>query len=226
MNIKGSKADGVIVLSLERRLAAAHRRPALGSDAPPRDADAGGVAAPPIDRSLTSAEIDRRLDGYFTKLVADDVFSGVALVARNGVPVFFKAYGLADREKKIANTIRTRFNLGSINKAFTQVAIHQLVAAGKLSYSDTLGKFFPDYPQAASRAATVEQLLGHRAGLSDFFGPEFNARAQVAVRFQRRLLPVRRQPAAGVRARRARAVLQRLLHRPRRHRREGVGDAV
>ena len=123
---------------------------------------------------MTSAEIDRRLDGYFTKLAADDAFSGVALVARNGVPVFFKAYGLADREKKIANTIRTRFNLGSINKAFTQVAIHQLVAAGKLSYSDSLGKFFPDYPQAASRAATVEQLLGHRAGLSDFFGPEFN----------------------------------------------------
>ena len=126
-----------------------------------------------INRSMTSAEIDRGLDGYFTKLAADDTFSGVALVARNGVPVFFKAYGLADREKKIANTIRTRFNLGSINKAFTQVAVHQLVAAGKLSYSDTIGKFYPDYPQAASRSATVEQLLGHRAGLSDFFGAEF-----------------------------------------------------
>ena len=173
MMVKGSKADGVIVLSLDAGSPPRIDDLRLGSDAPPRAAAAGGAPPPPIDRSMTSAEIDRRLDGYFTKLAADDVFSGVALVARNGVPVFFKAYGLADREKKIANTIRTRFNLGSINKAFTQVAIHQLVAAGKLSYSDTLGKFFPDYPQAASRAATVEQLLGHRAGLSDFFGPEF-----------------------------------------------------
>src|SRR5688572_11445932 len=136
------------------------------------------VGAPPgsvplVNTSMTSAEIDSRLDAYFSKLAADDVFSGVALVARNGVPVFFKAYGLADREKKIPNDIRTRFNLGSINKMFTQAAIRQLVAAGKLSLADTLGKFFPDYPQAASRAATVEQLLTMRGGLADFFGDAF-----------------------------------------------------
>ena len=123
---------------------------------------------------MASADINSGLAAYFTKLAADDVFSGVALVARNGVPVFFNAYGLADREKKIPNNIRTRFNLGSINKMFTQVAIRQLVAAGKLSLSDTLGTFFPDYPQATSRAATVEQLLGHRAGLADFFGDAFS----------------------------------------------------
>jgi CubicO group peptidase (beta-lactamase class C family) len=120
-------------------------------------------------------EIARQLDGFFTKLAADEVFSGVALAAKNGEPVFFKAYGYADREKKIANTTRTRFNLGSINKAFTQVAVRQLIREGKLSLADTLGKFFPDYPQAASRAATVDQLLNHRAGIADFFGPQFNA---------------------------------------------------
>ncbi len=175
MMVKGSKANGVILLSLDAGSPPRIEDLRLGSDAAASAAAGGGDPAPPIDRSMASAEIDRRLDGYFTKLAADEAFSGVALVARNGVPVFFKAYGLADREKKVANTIRTRFNLGSINKAFTQVAIRQLVAAGKLSLTDTLGKFFPDYPQAASRAATVEQLLGHRAGLSDFFGPQFNS---------------------------------------------------
>ncbi len=172
MNVKGSKAGGIIALSLSTDSPPRIDDLRLGSEAPP-GADAGGAGRPAIDRSMTSAEIDRGLDGYFTKLAAEDTFSGVALVARNGVPVFFRAYGLADREKKIANTIRTRFNLGSINKAFTQVAVHQLVAAGKLSYSDTIGKFYPDYPQVASRSATVEQLLGHRAGLSDIFGAEF-----------------------------------------------------
>jgi len=171
--VKGAKERGVISVEL-----------AAGS--PPKIAglrvelgDAGGdpgdgVPRPPVDGSMTTPEIEKRLDGYFTKLAADEVFSGVALVARNGVPVFFKAYGMADREKQIPNTIRTRFNIGSINKSFTQVAIRQLIAAGTLAPTDTLGKFFPDYPQAASRAATVEQLLTHRAGLADFFGPEFS----------------------------------------------------
>jgi CubicO group peptidase (beta-lactamase class C family) len=172
MTVKGTKGSGVIVLELEPGTPKiAGLRVTSGDRAEPA---AGDAPRPPINGSMTSPEIEKNLDGYFTKLAADEVFSGVALVAKNGVPVFFKAYGLADREKKIANTTRTRFNLGSINKAFTQVAIHQLVAAGKLSYSDTLGQFYPDYPQAASRAATVEQLLSHRAGLADFFGPDFD----------------------------------------------------
>ena len=170
MRIKGAKATGVIILGLD-------------NGPPPRISDlrledpATAASDPnrvPIDASMTSDEINRRLDAYFTKLTADDQFSGVALVAKNGVPVFFKAYGYADREKKIANTIRTRFNLGSVNKTFTQVAIRQLINVGKLSNTDTLGKFFPDYPQEVSRVATVEQLLTMRGGLADFFGDAFS----------------------------------------------------
>jgi CubicO group peptidase (beta-lactamase class C family) len=169
MNIKGSKGSGLIILDMD-------------DGPPPRIAgleleDPAAVANDPsripITASMPADEIDRRLDAYFTKLAADDQFSGVALVARNGVPVFFRAYGYADREKKTPNTTQTRFNLGSVNKTFTQVAIRQLVNAGKLSMTDTLGKFFPDYPQAVSRSATVEQLLTMRGGLADFFGEEF-----------------------------------------------------
>jgi CubicO group peptidase (beta-lactamase class C family) len=169
--VKGAKARGVISVEL----AAGSPPKIAGLRVELGDADPGdGVPRPPVDGSLTAEEIDKRLDGYFTTLAADEVFSGVTLVARSGVPVFFKAYGLADRDKKAPNTVRTRFNIGSINKAFTQIAIRQLVAAGKLAPTDTLGKFFPDYPQAVSRGATVEQLLTHRAGLADFFGPEFS----------------------------------------------------
>ena len=176
LQIKGSKSNGVIVIDVDssaKILEFSSEDPVRrgGSSDPPDS----GVPRPPIDGSLPSDEIDRRLGEYFAKLAAEDVFSGVALVARNGVPVFFKAYGMADREKKIPNTIRTRFNLGSINKGFTQAAIRQLAAAGKLSMTDTLGKFFPDYPQAVTRSATVEQLMTHRAGVSDFFGPAFNS---------------------------------------------------
>jgi len=177
VNVKGSNGNGVFTLGIDN--SSPPRITSFGVEAGERGGpSADGIPPPPVDRTLTSDEIDRRLDGYFRKLAADDVFSGVALVARNGVPVFTGAFGLANREKKIPNTIHTRFNVGSINKEFTQVAVRQLVREGKLALTDTLGKFFPDYPQAASRAATVEQLLTHRGGLADFFGPEFNNSAK------------------------------------------------
>lgn len=174
LQVKGTNGLGVITIGVDEGSPVRITSFAVEAGSPADVQAAGGLPAPPIDGKMPSDEIDRRLDGYFTRLAADEVFSGVALVARNGVPVFFKAFGLADREKKVPNTIRTRFNLGSINKTFTQVAIGQLIADGKLSPSDTIGKFFRDYPQAASRSATVEQLLTHRAGVSDFFGADFN----------------------------------------------------
>ena len=173
ISVKGSKSSGVVAVSVDDSI---FKITSVGvGSAPPDRAAASGLPPIPIDATLASEEIDRRLDDYFSKLASQDVFSGVALVARNGAPVFMRAYGMADRDKKVANTIRTRFNIGSIQKAFTQIAINQLIADGKISYGDTLGKFYPDYPQAISRGATIEQLLGHRAGLSDFFGPQFNA---------------------------------------------------
>jgi CubicO group peptidase (beta-lactamase class C family) len=136
---------------------------------------AAGVPPPPIRARMTPAELAQAIDGYLSTLTAADTFSGVALVARRETPVFHQAYGFADRANRIPNTIRTRFNIGSINKAFTKVAIAELVQQGRLSYADTLEKFFPDYPQPVSRAATVQQLVSHTAGLSDFFGPDFTA---------------------------------------------------
>lgn len=129
--------------------------------------------AAPVHGGMSDAELARALDDYFTKLAADGAFSGVALVARNDTVVFNKAYGLADRANKVPNTTTTRFNIGSINKIFTQVAIHQLVRDGKLALTDTLGTFFPDYPQADTRTATIDQLLNHQGGIADIFGPEF-----------------------------------------------------
>jgi CubicO group peptidase (beta-lactamase class C family) len=170
LQLKGSKSNGVIMIDVDSSAKILEFSPEN-----PAPNQAGGVPRPPIDGSLASGEIDRRLGEYFTQLAAADMFSGVALVARSGVPVFFNAYGMADREKQIPNTVHTRFNLGSINKTFTQAAIRQLVAAGRLSMTDTIGRFFPDYPQQVTRHATIEQLLTHRAGVSDFFGPEFSS---------------------------------------------------
>jgi D-alanyl-D-alanine carboxypeptidase len=98
-------------------------------------------------------------------LVSTKHFSGVVLIARGGAPAFEKAYGMADREAGRANNVETAFNLGSINKLFTQIAIRQLAAQGKLDIDSTLGRYWPDYPNPAVRRVTLRQLLEHRGGL-------------------------------------------------------------
>ena len=137
------------------------------------DSLSSGTLQPPVHGRMTSVELSTALDAFLSRLTTDDVFSGVALVAKAGEIVFHKAYGFADRANRRPNTPETRFNIGSINKTFTQLAIGQLVAAGKLKYTDTLGALLPDYPQGSTRAATVDELLTHRAGVADFFGPAF-----------------------------------------------------
>jgi CubicO group peptidase (beta-lactamase class C family) len=64
--------------------------------------------------------------------------------------------------------MNTKFNIGSIGKTFTAVAIMQLVQAGKLRLSDTLGKFLPDYPFPEKDVITIRHLLTHTSGLGDY----------------------------------------------------------
>jgi len=110
------------------------------------------------------------------KAAAADRFSGTALVAKDGKPVFTAAYGLADREKKIPNKLDTRFRLGSMNKMFTAVSVLQLVQAGKIKLTDPLGKYLTDYPNRdVASKVTIHHLLTHSGGTGDFFGPQFDA---------------------------------------------------
>jgi D-alanyl-D-alanine carboxypeptidase len=123
------------------------------------------LAAQPAAQ-ITEAELIRRLGVTLDSLFRRDEFSGVVVVAKNGVPVFQRAYGFADREAKRANTVETAFNIGSINKMFTNIAIRQLVAEGKLDLDSTLAKYWPDYPNAEiAKRVTIRQLMTHRSGI-------------------------------------------------------------
>lgn len=107
------------------------------------------------------------------RLTASGQFSGVALVAKDGKPIFESAYGLADIEKKTPNAVNTLFNLGSNDKVFTSVAILQLAEAGKLKVSDPIGKYLTDYPNKEMAKSTIEELLTHRGAAGDFFVPQY-----------------------------------------------------
>jgi CubicO group peptidase (beta-lactamase class C family) len=109
------------------------------------------------------------------KAAAEDRFSGVVMLAKDGRPVMTRAWGYTDPSKTTPNRVDTKFNLGSINKFFTKVAIGQLAAEGKLALTDTIRKHLPDYPSPAADKITIEQLIEHRSGLGDIFGPGFMA---------------------------------------------------
>jgi D-alanyl-D-alanine carboxypeptidase len=102
-------------------------------------------------------------------------FSGALLVARHGNVLFQRAWGRADRKSGTANTVRTKFRVGSMNKMFTAVATLQLVETGKLALDDPIGKHLPDYPnrELASKV-TVRHLLTHTGGTGDIFGPDYD----------------------------------------------------
>ena len=125
-----------------------------------RDVRPVGLAKPPplqLDAAVAA------IDAYLDRMAKADVFSGAVLVARNGTPLVEKAFGFASKRYNVRNDVDTKFNIGSITKLLTAVAVAQLADAGKLAYSDPIRKFLPSYPSAA----TVEQLLTHSAGLRE-----------------------------------------------------------
>jgi CubicO group peptidase (beta-lactamase class C family) len=112
-------------------------------------------------------------DAYLSSIGAQGYFSGAAIIAKDRAPVVAAAYGQANRERGIANTTSTTFNVGSIGKLFTTCAIYQLIEKGTLRPNDTIGRWLPDYPNREARAVTIAQLLTMRSGIGDFFGPRF-----------------------------------------------------
>ncbi len=145
----------------------------LGWQIEPTEAP-NGDKSPTYQSPKTKAEFLSTVEKYLNDLVAEDKFSGVVMVAKDDKPIFSKAYGLADKEKKTPNSLETKFNLGSINKIFTRVAIGQLVQQGKVSFDDKLGKFLPDYPNKdAKEKVSIRHLVTMKSGVGDFFGEQF-----------------------------------------------------
>lgn len=160
-------SDQVARLTLEAEAAEPHRIASLQLRAIPAPAE---FTLPHLSESDLIVTLRNKLE----QDSAAGRFAGAALLAKNGKPVFAEAYGLADREHKISDTLKTRFRIGSMSKMFTAVATLQLVQAGKLDLSYPLAKYLTDYPNKDLAAkVTINELLTHTGGTGDIFGPEF-----------------------------------------------------
>lgn len=126
-----------------------------------------------------ATKIDTLINAY-SKLYR---FNGAALVAKNGKVLLNKGYGYRNAADKILNNEETIFQLGSITKQFTSAVILKLQEEKKLSVSDKLSKYFPDYPKGDS--ITIQQLLTHTSGIYNYTNdPDFmtNETAKSATR--------------------------------------------
>ena len=126
---------------------------------------------------LSDAEIVAQLKGELDKRAADDRFSGVVLLLKDGQTLFSQACGMADRADERPNQMDTKFSLASMGKMFTGVAVAQLAAQGKLDFDDTIGEHLTDYPnKAVAERVTIHQLLTHTSGLGSYWNERFEAR--------------------------------------------------
>jgi CubicO group peptidase (beta-lactamase class C family) len=111
------------------------------------------------------AQKSNKLDSLFSKLAANGYFNGCVLVAEQGKPIYEKAFGYANFDTKQKLDNQTMFELASVSKQFTAMAIMQLHQQGKLNYDDAVVKYLPMLPYTS---VTINNLLHHTSGIPEF----------------------------------------------------------
>ncbi|UCF79391.1 MAG: beta-lactamase family protein [Candidatus Eiseniibacteriota bacterium] len=145
-------------------------------------------ARPPSDlppaAKLSESQLVRELEAFVQRLADADAFSGTVLLARDGIVLFKGAYGLASKRFNVPNRMDTKFNLGSMNKMFTGVAIAQLVEQGRLSLDDSLSKFLSSewLPLEITAKIQIKHLLTHTSGLGSYFNDKYNESSRLLFR--------------------------------------------
>ncbi|MBA2727225.1 MAG: beta-lactamase family protein, partial [Parachlamydiaceae bacterium] len=117
----------------------------------------------------TISATEMRID----QLAKQNHFSGSVLVSKKDKTIFAKSVGFSNMERKLPNDIKTKFNLGSMNKMFTAVSIAQLAQQGRLNLNDTIGKYLLSYRNIETSKVTIHQLLTHTGGTGDIFGSDY-----------------------------------------------------
>ena len=124
---------------------------------------------------VQAQELAAEIDQVMSEFVELDLFSGTVLVAKGGVPVYARAFGEANKDHHVANTLETRFNIGSIGKTLTGTAIMQLVDRGEVELEAAVARYLEDFPYGDT--IRIHHLLSHTSGMFNYMAhPEYRAR--------------------------------------------------
>ncbi|MDJ1486150.1 serine hydrolase domain-containing protein [Cytophagaceae bacterium YF14B1] len=116
---------------------------------------------------IQAQSLEKAVDGLILKDFNDKSGpGGVFMIAHHGKPVYQKAFGKANLELGDNLSVDNVFQLGSMTKQFTAVAILLLEQQGKLSIVDTISKYIGGYPNG--NKITIHHLLTHTSGIKDF----------------------------------------------------------
>lgn len=117
--------------------------------------------------TVFSQSLEQKVDAYLaTEYPADG--PGVSfLIAKDGKTIYRKAFGLANLELNVPMKPENVFEIGSITKQFTAIAILMLEEQGKLSVDDDITKFIADYPTKGKKI-TIHHLLNHTSGIKSY----------------------------------------------------------
>ena len=159
----------VAALSIGCGLTRQGKAPTRLVKAPPRLAATAQQGT--IDAHVFGAKLDAFTESRAAVFGPTEAFTGFVLVANRKRVIYERAWGFADREQSRRADRDTTFHIGSITKQFTAAAILLLQDQGKLSVTDTVGKYLPDYP-AVGRDITIRQLLTHTSGVADYLADE------------------------------------------------------
>lgn len=105
------------------------------------------------------------IDHFFSSLHKSNLFSGNVLIGQKDSIQYFRSFGYANRKLKDTLTVHSVFQLASVSKQFTALAILQLYQQGLLDLSDSVQKFIPEFPY---KNISIHQLLTHRSGLPNY----------------------------------------------------------
>ena len=111
-----------------------------------------------------------KLDALCSSLFPADEPGAAVLVMKGDKIVFDKGYGIADINTKKAIDGNTFFNIASVSKQFTAVAVLQLVEEGKMSLEDPVSKYFPEFKADFWKDVKIKHLLSHSSGVPDARG--------------------------------------------------------
>lgn len=108
------------------------------------------------------------VDGCIEAHMRDLHIPGLSLaVVRNGQIIKAQGYGLADMELNVKAMTNTVYEIGSLTKQFTAVAIMMLIEEGKLNLDDRMSKFLTNVPLSWD-SITIRQLLNHSSGIQNY----------------------------------------------------------
>lgn len=115
--------------------------------------------------TIKSQNIKSKIDNLVKKTYTEDGPGIAIIIEKNGTTYYKKTFGKSNLELNKNISTETVFQIGSLTKQFTAVAILMLEEEGKLNLNDNILKYFPDYPTNGNDI-TIHNLLNHTSGIS------------------------------------------------------------